>query len=80
MSFAVQWIKRIIFGLVGLIILIVILTLIFGWLILLVPVLLLLIAIGILVRFFRQAKSIGKTPAKARKGREYIDVEYKVEK
>lgn len=80
MNFAVQWVKRLIFGLIGLIILIVILTLIFGWLILLVPVLLLLIAIGILVRFFRQAKSVGKMATKSRKGKEYIDVEYKVEK
>ncbi len=80
MNFAVEWIKKIIFGLIGLIILIVILTLIFGWLILLVPVLLLLIAIGILVRFFRKAKSVGKTKETARKGKEYIDVEYKVEK
>ncbi|GEM_PF-4119700 len=80
MNLAVQWFKRIIFGLIGLIILIIILTLIFGWLILLIPVLLLLIAIGILVRFFRKAKNIGKTPEKARKGKEYIDVEYKIEK
>ena len=77
---AVQWVKRLIFGLIGLIVLIVILTLIFGWLILLVPVLVLLIAIGILVRFFRRAKSVGKTKETVRKGKEYIDVEYKVEK
>lgn len=75
---AIQWIKRLIFGLIGLIILIIILTLIFGWLILLVPILLLLIAIGILVRFFRKAKSLGKKPVT--KHKEYIDVEYKVEK
>jgi len=80
MNLAVQWIKRIIFGLIGLIILIIILTLIFGWLILLVPVLVLLIAIGILVRFFRKAKGIGKTSEKTRKGKGYIDVDYKVEK
>ena len=76
MSLAIQWLKRIIFGLIGLIILILILTIIFGWLILLVPIVLLLIAIGILLRFFRKARGIGKTQEKGRKGKEYIDVEY----
>ncbi len=80
MSFALEWVKRLIFGLIGLIILIIILTLIFGWLILLVPILVLLIAIGILVRFFRKAKSVGKTKESQSKGKQYIDIEYKVEK
>lgn len=80
MNLAIQWIKRIIFGLIGLIVLIVVLMFIFGGLLLLVPVVVLLIAIGILVRFFRKASSVGKTKETVRKGKEYIDVEYKVEK
>jgi uncharacterized membrane protein len=80
MNFAVQWVKRIIFGLIGLILLIVILTLVFGWLILLVPVVVLLIAIGILVKFFRNAKKVNGKAEKSPKKKEYIDVEYKVEK
>jgi len=68
-----QWIKRLIIGIIGLLILIVVLGLIFSSLILLIPIVILLIGIGLAVRFFRKTRWVN-----IKKNKEYIDVDYKV--
>lgn len=75
MIIGLHWVKRLILGFIGLLILVVVLGLIFSSLILLIPIVLLLIAIGFVIKFFRKA---GKISVKRKK--DYIDVDYKVEK
>ena len=75
MNFAIQWIKRLLFGLIGLIVLVIILALIFSSLVLLIPIVILLVAIGIVISLFRKA---GKITKKEKKN--YVDVEYRVQK
>lgn len=75
MIIGLQLVKKLILGIIGLLVLVVVLGLIFSSLILLIPIVLLLIAIGLVIRFFRKA---GKVSIK--KNKDYIDVDYKVEK
>ena len=75
MNFAIQWIKRLLFGLIALIVLVIILALIFSSLVLLIPIVILLVAIGIVISLFRKA---GKITKKEKKN--YVDVEYRVQK
>ncbi len=75
MNFAIQWVKRLLFGLIGLVVLVIILALIFSSLVLLIPIVILLVAIGIVISLFRHA---GKITKKEKKN--YVDVEYKVQK
>jgi len=73
MLIGLQWIKRLIVGIIGLLILIVVLGLIFSSLILLIPIVILLICIGLVIRFFRKTRYVN-----IKKNKDYIDVDYKV--
>ncbi|MBI2662753.1 hypothetical protein HYX11_04825 [Candidatus Woesearchaeota archaeon] len=73
MMIGLQWVKRLIIGIIGLLILIIVLGLIFSSLILLIPIVILLIAIGLVVKFFRKTRNIN-----IKKNKGYIDVDYKV--
>lgn len=75
MIIGLQWIKRLIIGIIGLLILIVVLGLIFSSLLLLIPIIILLICIGLIMRFFRKNRQVN-----IKKNKDYIDVDYQVKK